>query len=176
MFKIIRYEYIETQMMLNAIQDFLSGPAAFIKNDALSLHAKLNESKKLYVSPSDLGIERDNIIRNGIPKCKRTFLTQFFWNILPPRDTIKAMDIQYYNVPTNSRKVYLYNEKLDSGLLLERDIKRFFSLLFSFMKTMFVLNYQYKKQMHDWQNAKPVLTSLPFWEKYLGLKQKENRL
>ena len=176
MFKIIRYEYIETQMMLNAIQDFLSGPAAFIKNDALSLHAKLNEAKKLYVSLSDLGIERDNIIRNGIPKCKRTFLTQFFWNILPSRDTIKAMDIQYYNVPTNSRKVYLYNEKLDSGLLLERDIKKFFSLLFSFMKTMFVLNYQYKRQMHDWQNAKSVLTSLPFWEKYLGLEQKENRL
>lgn len=177
MFKIIRYEYIETQMMLNAIQDFLSGPDAFIKNDALALHAKLSEAKKLYISPSDLGIKKDDIIRKGIPKCKRTFLIQFFWNLLPPRDAIKAMDIQYYNVPANSKKVYLYNEELDSGLLLERDIKKFFSLLFSFVKTIFVFNYQYKKQMHEWQNAKSVLTSLPFWEKYLGLKsEKENKL
>ena len=176
MLKIIRYEYIEAQMILNAIQDFLSGPAAFIKNDALSLHAKLSEAKKLYVSPSDLGIERDNIIKKGFSNYKRAFFIQLFWNLLPSRDTIKAMDIQYYNVPCNSKKVYLYNDKLDSGLLLERNINKFFSLLFLFIKTIYVLNHHYKKQMHDWQNARSILTSLPFWEKYLGLEKKENRL
>ena len=175
MLKIIRYEYIEAQMMLNAIQDFLFGPSAFIEKDALSLHAKLNEAKKLYVSPSDLGIERDNIIKKGFSNYKRAFFIQFFWNLLPSRDTIKAMDIQYYNIPCNSKKIYLYNEKLDSGLLFERNIKKFFSLLFSFIKIVSTLNQQYKKQQQDWMAAKPILTSLPFWEKYLGLKQiKEN--
>ena len=174
--KIIRYEYAEAQMILKAIQDFLSGPDTFIKKDALSLHSKLSESKKLYVSPEELGIKRENIIKKHISNYKLAFLEQFFWNFLPAQKEIKAMNIQYYNIPCNSKKVYLYNEKLDYGLLMERDIKKFFGLLFPFIKVTHALSNQYKKQMSDWQAAKSTLTSLSFWEKYLGLKQKENNL
>ncbi len=175
--KIIRYEYTEAQLILNALQDFILGPDNFMKKDALALHAELNETKKKYVLPSELGIDKSKIIKKGLQNLKISFLMQLFCNILPPKDTIRAINIRFYNIPYNSRKVFLYNEKLGCGLVLERNIKKFFRLMISFMKATKILKHQYKKQQQDWMAAKPTFTSLPFWEKYLGLKQiKENSL
>ena len=49
--------------------------------------------------------------------------------------------------------------------------RKFFRLLFAFIGMRRRLKKGYNQLLHDWQAAKPQLTSLAFWEKYLGLKK-----
>ena len=68
----------------------------------------------------------------------------------------------------------MYDDKLDKGYILERNQKAFFKLLFLYQKLTLKLFCRYNRLLHDWQEAKPVLTGLPFWEQYLGLNTRNN--
>ncbi len=172
-FQITRYEYGRARLMLQALQDFLKGPEPFIEQDALVLHQKLVENKVTFLSPEDSGVDRKSIVSRHHKSFLTAGLVQLFCNLLPTRDKVVAVDGRYFNIPYRAKKLYIYDAKSDKGYILERNQKAFFKLLFAYNSAAWKLFWRYKSLLHDWQNAKPTLTSLPFWEKYLGLNHKE---
>ena len=169
--KIIRYEYSDARMMLDGLQDFLRGPNTFVTLDAVLLHEKLIENKELLFTPEDVGVSLDRIIKKRHPNLKKAVIIQVFCNLLPARKKICSINLEYYNIPYFADKVYLYNEKTGKGTINKRNQKEFFRLLFLFLALRRKLKKNFNRMLHDWQAAKPTLTSLSFWEKYLGLKK-----
>lgn len=173
LFQITRYEYGRARLMLQALQDFLKGPEPFVEQDALALHQKLAVNKVTFISPEDSGVDRKSIVSRHHKSFLTAELAQLFCNLLPTKDKVVAVDGRYFNIPYRAKKLYMYDAKSDKGYILERNQKVFFKLLFAYNSAAWKLFWRYKSLLHDWQNAKPTLTSLPFWEKYLGLNHKE---
>ena len=173
LFHITRYEYKRASLMLEALNDFLKGPEAFIEQDAFALHKKLAANKIAYISPEEAGVERKSIVGRHHKNFLVAGLIQLFCNLLPAKDLVWAVDGRYFNIPYRAKKLYIYDDKSDKGYILERNQKAFFKLLFAYNSAALKLFWRYKSLLRDWQDAKPTLTSLPFWEKYLGLEHKE---
>ena len=171
LFHITRYEYKRAALLLRALNDFLKGSASFVETDALRLQQELINNKVTYVSPEDAGVDRKTIVSRHHKNFLIAGLTQLFFNILPAKDKVVAVDGKYFNIPYRAKKLFIYDDKIDKGYVLIRDQKAFFKLLFCYNRTVWKLFWGYSGLLHDWQEAKPTLTSLPFWEKYLGLNK-----
>ena len=173
LFHITRYDYKRASLILEALKDFLKGPQAFIEQDALALHQKLAGSKITFISPEEAGVDRNSIVRHHHKNFMVAGIIQLFCNLLPAKDSVWAVDGRYFNIPYRAKKLYIYDDKSDKGYILERSQKVFFKLFFAYNSAAWRLFWRYKGLLHDWQGAKPTLTSLSFWEKYLGLEHKE---
>ena len=173
LFHATRYEYGKTGLMLSAFNDFIKGPKAFMAKDALMLHQELLSHKSNYLSPDAAGISREAIINVHHKNRTVSGIKQLFCSFLPSKDTIVAVDARYPNLPYRAKRLYMYDKAQDKGYILERNQKVFFRQLFVYQKTVLKLFGRYKRLLNDWNNAKPALTSLLFWENYLGLKHKE---
>ena len=171
LFHITRYEYKRAELLLQALNDFLKGSAAFINADALCLQQALVNNKVTYISPEDAGIGRKSIVSRHHKNFLIAGFTQLLCNLLPAKDKVAAVDGKYFNIPYRAKKLYIYDDKQDKGYILERDEKAFFKLLFCYNRTVWKLFWRYSGLLHDWQKAKPTLTGLPFWERYLGLNK-----
>ena len=171
LFHITRYEYKRAALIQKGMKDFLKGSAAFIETDALGLHEALLGNKITYIAPEKAGVRRNTIVSCHHKNFLMAGLTQLFCNLLPAKDKVLAVDGKYYNIPYRARKLYIYDDKIDKGYILERNQKAFFKLLFSYIMTVWKLFWRYNGLLHDWQEAKQTLTSLHFWEKYLGLNK-----
>ena len=171
--KIIRYEYTDAQLMLNAVRDFLKGPETFAATDGLKLHSELLKNKDILFSLEEAGVSPADIVEKKYPGFKKAVVIQIICNLLPAKKRICAVNTKYFNIPYNANKIYLYNEKIGKGTLTERNSKEFFRLLFSFLKVRQELKNKYKELLQDWQTAKPKFTNIAFWKKYLGLKQED---
>ena len=169
LFHITNYEYKKAALIHKGMKDFLKGSASFIETDALGLQQELINNKVTYVSPEDAGVDRKTIVNRHHKNFLIAGLTQLFCNLLPAKDNVLAVDGKYYNIPYRAKRLYIYDDKIDKGYVLERNKKTFFKLLFNYIMTVWKLFWGYSGLLHDWQEAKPTLTSLPFWEKYLGL-------
>ncbi len=173
LFHITRYEYSKATLMLQALQDFLKGPEVFIKQDAFELHNKLAGNKITYITPEQAGVDRKAIVNRHHKNFLIAGIEQLFCNLLPAKDSVKAVDGRYFTIPYRAKNLYIYDMKSDKGYILERNQKAFFKLLFGYNWATLKLLCRYKPLLHDWQEAKPTLTSLSFWENYLGLSYKE---
>ena len=173
LFQLTRYEYGRAMLILHALRDFLQGPETFINMDALGLHKTLLKNKITYITPEEAAVDRKNIINRHHKNFLIAGLVQLFCNLLPARDKVMAVDGKYYNIPYRAKKLYIYDDKIDKGYILERDQTVFFKLFFSYIISIWKLFLEYNDLLHDWQEAKPTLTGLPFWEKYLGIEYKE---
>lgn len=170
---LICYNYEIAKLKLLAIQNFLKGPNAFVTLDALALHADLLKRKGVYISPDKAGIKPQDIIKKRYPNFKLAVLVQFLCNLLPANNSIRAINSRYLNIPYTAKKLYYYNEKINEGIIFERNNKEFLSLFFSFFKTQKEMKKRYQELLKDWQSAKSTMTSLPFWKGYLGLDVKK---
>lgn len=171
LFHITRYEYKRAALIQKGMKDFLKGSAAFVGTDALSLHENLLENKITYITPEEAEISRNSIINYHHKNFLIAGLTQLFCNLLPAKDKVLAVDGKYFNIPYRAKKLYIYDDKIDKGYVLERNQKTFWGLLFSYIATIWNLFGRFNSLSRDWQAAKPTLTSLSFWEKYLGLNK-----
>ena len=168
--KVICYDYEDAAFILAGIEDFLKGPDAFASLDAMALHNELLKKKDNLLTPEEVGVSKEQIIEKKYSNYKKAIIIQFLCNLLPAQKKICAINSKYFNIPYFADKVYLYNEKMGKGTISNRNQKIFFRLLFSFLKLRKKLKKNFKHMQCEWQAAKPTLTSLSFWEKYLGLK------
>jgi len=170
----MRYEYLEAQIILESIQDFLKGPEFFEAVDALDLHSRLLKKKETLFTPEEVGVDITNIVKKRYDNFKRAVIVQTLCNILPAKNGLAAINTKYFYIPYNASKIYLYNDKIGKGTLTKRNTKKFFRLLFYFLKVRRELKIKYKEMLRAWPAAKPTFTSLSFWEKYLGLNKRTN--
>ena len=131
------------------------------------------KNKDVLFTPEEVGVDRTDIIEKRYSSFKKAVIVQTLCNILPAKNKIFAINTKYFYIPYNAKQIYLYHEKMGKGTITQRSQKEFFSLLFSFFKIRKKLKKEYKQLLKDWQTEKPTFTSLPFWEKYLGLKQED---
>ena len=172
---LVGYSYEIAKLKLLAIQDFLKGPNTFISLDALALHTELLKRKGIYISPEKAGVDPNNIISERYPNFKLAVLVQVLCNLLPAKNKIRAINSRYLNIPYRAKKLYFYNEKINEGIIFERNNKEFFSLFFSFFKVQREIKKRYKELLKDWQASKSTMNSLSFWEGYLNLVQSNSR-
>ena len=170
--RLTQNNFLTTRLMLDAISDFIKGPAVFMGLDAFDLHSALAKNNHKYVTPEEAGVSVGSVIKTKRSGIKKALCIQILCNLLPSFEKIRAIDSRYYSIPYTAKKTYLYNENLGMGIVCEKRPKEFFKLLFKFIKVRKELVGQYKKLLHDWQTAKPQMTSLAFWERYLGLEHK----
>lgn len=171
--KIISYDYGNAELIIAAIQDFIKGPEAFISRDALLLHKELLPKKNTYISLDKVGINEDKIVNKRFGNLKKAVLIQTLCNLLPAKDKIRAISMRYYNIPYTAKKLFVYNDKIKEGFINERNQKKHLKLLYSFLKVQIKLRYNYKNLLKNWQDARPTLTGLSFWERYLGIEHKD---
>ena len=169
--KIVQYQYQDAYLMISAMQDFLKGSDALIQMNALQKHSELLKSKYQAIAPSDVGITEEDICRKRYPNFKNAFLIQLLCNLLPPVDKTRAADINFFDIPYRAKKFYIFNPKDKSGFLFERNQKMAFALLLAFYKAKRQIIKQHKNLIIDWKKGQKIMTSLPFWEKYLGIKR-----
>ena len=168
--KTIRYSYEDARLLLSGVQDFLKGPEEFTHMDAVALHTKLLKSKDILFTPEEIGITPGQILKKKYSNFKKAVIIQILCNLLPANDQICAINTKYYNIPYRANQTYLFDEKTGKGALNKRNTREFFGLLLSFLKIKKELKTKYKELHDKWQGAKPIFTSLSFWEKYLGIK------
>ncbi len=170
--KIIRYEYQVAEIMVKAIEDFLKGPGFLASLDASRFHSELSKGIKYQpLTLAEVGIDEKDIGRSRISNYKKAFMIQMICNILPSKKSIKAVDINYYNIPYRADRIYIYNPQKNNGLLFKRNQKLFFILLFKTIELKRQLIKKYGSLLKEWKEGQKILTSLPFWEKYLGLNK-----
>lgn len=169
--KAMRYEYNDARLMLNAIKDFLKGPHSFAATDALALHTELLENRETLFTPKEVGVTMSDIVEKKYPDYKKAVFIQILCNLLPAKNRTSAINTKFFNIPYNSKKVYLFNAKIGKGTITERNQKEFFGLLFYFLKVRRELKSRYEELLREWQDAKHIFTSLSFWERYLGLNK-----
>ena len=167
--KVVRYDYEDIAFILAGIEDFLKGPKSFFRLDAVEFHTELIKKKDITFAPKEIGITREQIVEKRYKNFKIAVIIQFICNLLPARKKIYAINSKYFNIPYTAEIVYLYNERMGRGIIQKRNQKEFLRLLFSFLRVCRLLKKGYNQLLSDWQAAKPTLTSLPFWEKYLGI-------
>ena len=169
--KIVQYNYEGAELILDAIQAFIKGPTAFIALNALALHMELLKKKSVYIAPQDIGFSRESIKKETYRNYKKSFLVQIIYLFIPVKNKIKAINSQFFYLPFNYAKLYLYEEEKEGGIIYHRNLKKAFELLFSLIKIRREIKRKYYDLLNAWQAAKPTLTSLSFWEKYLGLNK-----
>lgn len=168
--KIMRYEYADACLMLDGIVDFLKGANAFAGLDATKKHIELLKKKAITFTPEEVGVPRNSIIEKKCTNFKSAVIIQGLCNLLPAKKEICAINSKYFNIPYFADKVYLYDEKIGNGTINRRNQKEYFRLLFVFLGLQNKIKRNYNQLLQEWQEAKPMLTSLAFWEKYLGIK------
>ncbi len=169
--KAVCYNYEDSASIISGIEDFLKGPDAFASLDALALHTELLKKKDILLAPEEIVVFKGQFIEMNYPNYKKAIIIQFLCNLIPAKNKICAINSKYFNIPYFADKVYLYNEKTGKGTINKRNQKEFFRLLFLFLALHRKLKKNFNQMLRDWQAAKPTLTSLSFWEKYLGLKK-----
>ena len=167
--KAVRYGYEDAGLLLAGVKDFLKGPEEFARVDAAALHTGLLKTKDILFTPEEIGVSQEQIVERKYSNFKKAVIMQILCNILPAKKRTYAINSKYFNIPYRADTVYLYNEKIGKGNIEKRNQRKFFQLLFSFLSVRRQLKKDYKQMLHRWQSAKPTFTSLPFWEKYLGL-------
>lgn len=169
--KTICCDYENVSLILSGIEDFLKGPDAFISLDAMALHKELIKRENILLTHEEVGISREQIIEKKHPNLKKAIIIQLLCNLLPSKKKNYAINSRYFNIPYFADEVYIYNEKVGKGTINKRNQKVFFRLIFSFLALRKKLKKNFNQILYEWQTAKPILSSLSFWEKYLGLKK-----
>lgn len=184
-YRLLGYRYDRAQYILWGIQDALKGPNFLKQVNPPDLHEKIKESYK-----EDLkNIENSTILKKkyNIPDPKsylkliRIILSKISLNghLLPEFLMLKGNNIgddgyiveslRSSRIETIFRhQVVLYYEPfIEKGILCRMDRSKFFSLLFSFLKTGLILLWRQKQIIQEWEEAHDDLTSPKFWETYL---------
>ena len=169
--KIMQYQYQDASLIVSAMEDFLKGSDDLIHLNALQKHSELMKSKYQAMTPADIGISEADICRKRYSDYKMAFFVQLLCNLLPASDKTRAADINFFTIPYRAKKFYIYNPKNNSGFLFERNQKKAFALLLAFYKAKRQIIKQYRNLIIDWEKGQKIMTSLPFWEKYLGIKR-----
>ncbi len=168
---VIQYNYTNAGLMLNAMKAFLAGPEAFMQLDAIALHADLIKWYYTYITPEEAGVSLDKIReKQPFTERKKMMFIQTLCLMIPAFKKVQVIDTRYFALPYFAKKAYLYNKRLGKGVLHTRSLRKHFMLLFSFFKVRKELRRRYGELLQEWQTAKPAMTNLLFWEKYLGLK------
>ena len=172
---LLHYDYDAVEVLVLALEDFLLGPDSFMALDAEKKHRELSRfSRRQYVEEESLAGEIRCVCKGRVFCKPLALLLELISFCVPFRKqglkyieaTGKRSDFPYlYDA------LYVFDTRatVNSGYVLKRDRNRTRNLYKRFAVAYRTLKKNYDGLSADWDRAKPVMTSLPFWKRYLNL-------
>lgn len=167
---VIRYRYEDAEICYEAIRDFYRGPEYFKNLDILKKHDELTKFNYEYLTPEEAGADMTKLVDHTYRKGeKAVFLWGLFCWALPALPRTKVSGISDIGLPFTAQKQFHYDKTKQKGYMTERDYRRAWHDFREYCEIVSMIRKDHDKIMKQWADAKPELTSLPFWEKYLGI-------
>ena len=167
---VIRYNYEEAEVCFEALEDFYKGPEWFMELDPLKKHDELTRYNFKYVSPEDAGVNL-NKLRNKMYKSggKLVFLWGLLLWLLPSVRPLKVAGLDDIGLPFGAKKVFHYDADKKQGHMSVKSYGRAWKDFIRYIKVVRMIRANHDEMMDRWEAYKMELTSIGFWEKYLGI-------
>lgn len=179
--RLFHYEYESAERVVMGIQDYLKGPEAFLQLDVEANHQRVMYREQT-IPPEKAGVAdlqqrnrlSEEMDRNELSMNKvAEYLGEACCLLLPAsRKTVKVVRDKGVWEPFTAGRVYAYDEGKGTGVLRTRDRSRMVRIMREFNRVMRMLHAEYDDLQIQWNDAKPEMTSLSFWQNYLGLSGK----
>ena len=164
--------YASVEYMIRGVRAYLAGPQALMATDHSALHdelRKVTEEKPGPLSPELAAVS----ITKPRPKLIRPIgfalaLPLVGGYVLPKvlrRDTLRTapIDSRAVGLATRYNRILYRHDRLPEGFLVERDAKRFFSLLREVAVVTKDIAFNYKRLKGEYKAAYPTLVSDESW-------------
>lgn len=164
--------YASVEYMIRGVRAYLAGPQALMATDHSALHdelRKVTEEKPGPLSPELAAV----LITTPRPKLIRLIgfalaLPLVGGYVLPKvlrRDTLRTapIDSRAVGLATRYNRILYRHDRLPEGFLVERDAKRFFSLLREVAVVTKDIAFNYKRLKGEYKEAYPTLVSDESW-------------
>ena len=164
--------YASVEYMIRGVRAYLAGPQALMATDHSALHdelRKVTEEKPGPLSPELAAVS----ITKPRPKLIRLIgfalaLPLVGGYVLPKvlrRDTLRTapIDSRAVGLATRYNRILYRHDRLPEGFLVERDAKRFFSLLREVAVVTKDIAFNYKRLKGEYKAAYPTLVSDESW-------------
>lgn len=171
--------YASVEYMIRGVRAYLAGPQALMATDHSALHdelRKVTEEKPGPLSPELAAVS----ITKPRPKIIRLVgfalaLPLVGGYVLPKvlrRDTLRTapIDSRAVGLATRYNRILYRHDRLPEGFLVERDAKRFFSLLREIAVVTKDIAFNYKRLKGEYKAAYPTLVSDESWHARFATK------
>ena len=165
--------YASTEYMLKGLRAYMAGPAEWMKIDHAALHDELrtcSEEKPAPLSPELAELK----VRQPRHKALRAVgfvvaVGLLGGYIVPKRLRLGGIgtapiDARAVGVATLRNQILYRHERIAEGYLVQRDTKRFFSLLGEVIAAIGQIRRSYKRLRREYRAAYPQLVSDEAWE------------
>ena len=175
-----KFAYNNVELVLQAIEDYMAGPEHLMQLDA---EEKMKSTTAMNSKSVDLGefigADMDDLWENkprGFIKRSIMYLTRNGQRLFPSTLLSKepiAVPNDFLWAP-NSRiflrtKLIMLNEDKQTGVIRERDDKRFRELYARWNQDRKAFKVRKAEIAEKWREAYPHMKTIEFWEKYLGI-------
>ncbi len=166
--------YSSVEYMIRGVRAYLQGPAALIATDHSALHDDLRKVSEEKPAPLSAELAAVKITK---PRIKPIRLIGFALAvplvggyILPKalrRDILRTapIDSRAVGLATRYNRILYRHDRLPEGFVVERDSRRFFSLLREVCVVTKEIALNYRRLKREYRDAYPTLVSDESWQK-----------
>ena len=170
---VLSYRYEEARLLRRAADDFAKGAGHFIAQDAAALHAEILTCGYGRRTPGELGLDMGSAAVRECPAgVAAGSLRQLLCALLPPGRRTEACDAASCSYIFGAGRCYVYDRASGDGILYERSPRRFLSESLAFLGSALRLLLGFGRARKGFREKMGLLTGVPFWEGYLGLRGK----
>jgi GT2 family glycosyltransferase len=165
--------YASTEYMLKGLQAYLAGPGEWMNVDHAALHDELRqcaEEKPAPLSPELAAIEPQRPRHKALRAVGFVFAVLLLGGYIIPRQLrlpgygIAPIDARAVGISTLRNRILYRHDRIADGYVVERDTKRFFSLLGQVAKSVVAIAVSYRRLKRQYRTAYPEMVSNAAWE------------
>lgn len=165
--------YASTEYMLKGLQAYLAGPGEWMKVDHAALHDELRqcaEEKPAPLSPELASIGPRKPRHKALRAIGFVFAVLLLGGYFIPRPLrlhgfgVAPIDARAVGISTLRNRILYRHDRIGDGYVVERDTKRFFSLLGQVVKSAVVIAFSYRRLKREYRAAYPEMVSNAAWD------------
>lgn len=178
--ELLRFNYNSAELLMDAVDDYLKGPAFFEKPDGERIlkekgakNEKFEPLSKFKNIPVDLDAVYGDGPRGRMEKLiyRLTFNGLFCPDFLLKKEPV-VIAYDWFYAPHRQylrKKLLAVNPHMQTGAIRTLDKKRGKALLKRYRKTFKEIEQRQKNIRKKYQDRRAYMTSYEFWKKYLGI-------
>ena len=165
--------YSSTEYMLKGLDAYLAGPSEWMKIDHAALHDELRkcaEEKPAPLTPELAAIEPRKRRHKALRAIGFLFAVVSVGGYIIPRPLrlrgygVGPIDARAVGVATLRNRMLYRHDRIADGYVVERDTKRFFSLLGQVAKSIVTIAFSYRRLKREYRAMYPEMVSTEAWE------------
>ena len=165
--------YSSTEYMLKGLDAFLAGPSEWMKIDHAALHDELRkcaEEKPAPLTPELAAVEPRKPRHKALRAFGFLFAIVLVGGYIIPRPLrlrgygVGPIDARAVGVATLRNRILYRHDRITDGYVVERDTKRFFSLLGQVAKSITAIAFSYGRLKREYRAMYPEMVSTAAWE------------